>query len=751
MPEKSKNDKILDFMNTFAPQWESDNTTGKEEKEVIKGEDLVFGEQTDFDYDRNELAYMDITLYTEPDANADTESRIERLQEITQGIEQMVVKLEDVQTHKQKPASSSKRYKIDYRNSLNDGQYLATTTTKGPLLVIAGAGSGKTRTVTYRVSYLIESGVPPEQILLLTFTRKAASEMIKRTAELLQDNSVDKVMRGTFHAFANHTLRRFANMIGLSSNFTIIDTIDSQDIIDLIRQELKFTKKSRAFPRKSRIQSIFSKARNCNISIKEVLDREYTALLEFEDDLNLIFQAFQQYKRANNVVDYDDLMDTLRDKLRENVPFRRKVQSLHRYIMVDEFQDTNVVQKQIIDYIAQGSRNIMVVGDDSQSIYAFRGANFENILMFPKTYPDCKVVKLEQNYRSNQDILNFTNNVAGNARLGYQKRLFSTNKKIFKPLIARFYDQQDEAEHIVNKILELREKDISLNQIAVIYRASFHSNYIQAELLKRNIPYVVVGGIKFIERRHVKDIMAYLRIVLNPYDAVAWNRILKLIPGVGKITASKIIKAIQEKKGNIDFSSFEKRKYGDYLTELQNMLLNASREDITIATKIDIIKSYYEPLLQMQEDDYQTRIKDVDILSDLGAKYDQLDKFLSDFALDPPNNKFQDQVRPLIDESEDKPITLTTVHSSKGLEWYCVFVPHLLDGLFPSSRALKNIDYLEEERRLFYVAASRAKEQLYLTMPSYFSNWDQYYTMPSRFLAEVEKNNYRIFNSSEEW
>ncbi|MGB1204135.1 MAG: ATP-dependent helicase [Chitinophagales bacterium] len=724
--QRSDMDKIADFLNTFAPNHQENKPIEKASQRYS------FKEMHELERLTNE-DYLQVFVPSE------IEMRIEKLKRVTDIIEQKVEQTENLAI-----VPPAKEYKIDYQKSLNKNQYVAATSIKGPLLVIAGAGSGKTRTVVYRTSFLLENNILPESILLLTFTRKAAKEIIERTARLLQDNSVEKIMRGTYHAFANHTLRLYSKMLDLPTNFTIIDTIDAQDTIDLIRQELKFAKKSKAFPRKNRIQSIISKARNCNISIVEVLEREYTALLEFEEDINVIAKTFQQYKRANQLLDYDDLMEVLRDKLRDNMAFRRSIQAKYRYIMVDEFQDTNVVQKQIIDYIAAGSQNIMIVGDDTQSIYAFRGANFENILMFPATYPNCKVVKLTRNYRSNQDILNFTNSIANQAILGYKKSLYSENHTPFRPIAVKQYDQQQEAEFIVSKIMELREKDIPLNKIAVLYRASYHGTFIQAELLKRQIPYVVVGGIRFVERRHVKDITSYLRILLNPYDAVAWNRILKLIPGIGKVTASKIILHLQKQNGQIDFSKFDKRKYGTELLNLQEVMKDAMRETISISTKIEILKAYYEPLLKTQEADYELRLQDIDVLVTLAGKYDSLEKFLSDFALDPPSNRFQDQNRPLIDESEDKPVTLSTIHSAKGLEWYCVFVPHLLDGLFPSSRSLKTIDYLEEERRLFYVACSRAKEQLYLTYPSYFTAWDSYLTMPSRFLVEVEDAFYKI-------
>jgi DNA helicase-2/ATP-dependent DNA helicase PcrA len=506
---------------------------------------------------------------------------------------------------------------------------------------------------------------------------------------------------------------------------------------------LHFEKRSRAFPRKSRIQEIISKARNCNVTIGEIIDREFRGLTEFVKDIELIEKVYSEYKKANYLFDYDDLMEFLRDSLKTNLQFRKNVQETFQYIMVDEFQDTNIIQKEIVDLIAEKYRNIMVVGDDSQSIYSFRGANFENILRFPETYSDCKFVRIEQNYRTNQDILNFTNSVINNAKIGYKKKLFST-KTGHKPIVKRFYNQEDEAEYIVSKILEIREREIPLNQIAVLYRASYHSNFIQAELLKRNIPYIVFGGIRFVERRHVKDIISYLRIILNPLDPVSWNRILKLIPGIGNVTASKIVLHIHKLGGKIDFSNFANYKYSSDLEKLGRVLNQASKQEVIIPEKIEILKVYYSSILKNIESDYKIRLVDIDVLYSLACKYDNLEKFLSDFALDPPSNRYQNQTSPLIDETDDKPLILSTVHSAKGLEWNSVFIPHLLDGLFPSDRAVGNIEEIEEERRIFYVACTRAKEQLYLTMPSHVASWDAFFTLPSRFLVEVRKEKYEL-------
>lgn len=740
----SAEEKVEAFLRNFTyanPTLQGNNNNNRSTNGGGYGSERFYGSYrvSSWEEPSEDIARTRLSDFGEIAIDFATENRIERLQEIIARIEKKAITPTQVP-----PLPDAGRYKIDYYKSLNAGQFLAATTLTGPVLVLAGAGSGKTRTVIYRLSFMLENNVLPSQILLLTFTRKAAMEMVHRAAGLLKDRSADAITATTYHSFANIVLRRYAPMIGLSPNFTIIDTIDAEDCIDLIRNELKLNKQNKAFPKKDRIAEIISRSRNCSTPITAVIEREYKGLTEYIDDLYLVAETYKRYKAANQILDYDDLMDKLRDALRDNTEFRQALQAQYRYLMIDEFQDTNVVQKQIIDYLAQESQNVMVVGDDAQSIYAFRGANFENILTFPETYPQCTVIKLEQNYRSNQDILRFTNNIANCALLGYKKALFSDIETPFKPIIGKFHDQQEEAQYVVSRILELRERGIPLNQIAVLYRSSYHSNYIQTELLKRSIPYIMIGGIKFTEKRHIKDVLAFLRLLLNPVDAVSWNRILKLVPGVGSVTARKVVANVHRQQGSFNFADFEKQKFGTELQKLGQMLSTAADPSVSVPTKIEIVKHHYAPLLQLVEPDYEIRLQDIDVLYDISCKYEELEKFLSDFALDPPSNKFQDQVRPLIDESEDKPLTLSTIHSSKGLEWYAVFVPHLLDGLFPSSRSMKNIELLEEERRLFYVACSRAKQELYLTMPAFVSQWDNYYTMPSRFIIELNRDNYQL-------
>lgn len=682
---------------------------------------------------RTDLSAISIEDYKEVETGEQLFKKIEELKSIISSIEN-------------RPAGSSEirltgSYKINYPQELNSAQLEAVTTINGPVLVIAGAGSGKTRVIVYRVAFMMENGISPGDILLLTFTRKAANEMLGRVQQLLKDNSAQRVFGGTFHAFSNYILRKYSNLLDIPNNFTIIDEEDSADTIDLIRSELNIEKKERAFPRKNRIQEIISSARNRNLTIRDVIEREFTGLNDFIGEIELINQGYEKYKKICKIFDYDDLMEVLRNSLRDNSEFRRRLHDTFRYIMVDEYQDTNVVQKEITEYLAGDPGNILVVGDDSQSIYSFRGANYENILRFPQKYPDCKVIKIEENYRSNQKILDFTNDIILNAKIGYRKRLYSKIINETIPQVRKFYDQEAEAHFIVDRILEYREQGIALNQVAVLVRAFWHARYIEVELNKRSIPYIAVGGLKFNERKHVKDVISYLRIIQNPYDAVAWHRILKYLPGVGMVTARKIMEKIITERG-LDIDTFEKAKFAGGLKKLAVMLNRAKANSVPISGKIEFIKEYYGPLLQEREFDYQIRLLDINVLIDLASKYDTLEKFLTDFALDPPSRNFGTKTVPLIDEGEDKPLTISTIHSAKGLEWYSVIIPHALDGLIPSARSLNNIEELEEERRLFYVACSRAKQELLITMPSYVASYNAFLSYPSRFLAEIARDKF---------
>lgn len=675
------------------------------------------------------------------------------LVEIPEEIEEKIVHLQKISSEidKRSPVTVDKSQlsdsmKVDYLNSLNDQQLAAVVSVDGPVLVIAGAGTGKTRIIVYRVSYLIERGILPQNILLLTFTRKASQEMLGRVQGLLSDKNVGNVAGGTFHSFANMVLRRYANLLGIPSKFTILDQGDSEDVVDIIRGELKFARSNKAFPKKRRIYEIISSARNRMINIGEVIKKDFSGLVDYIGDIELIYSGYTKYKKLTNTFDYDDLMEVLRDSLRNNVIFREKLQDQFWYIMVDEYQDTNLIQKEIVDLLAGVRKNVMVVGDDSQSIYSFRGANYENILRFPETYPDCKVIKIEENYRSTQNLLRFSNSINHSSRLGYKKKLYSNLQSAFMPGIKKFYDKSTEAEFIVDKILDLREKGVHLNDIAVLVRAAWHWNIVELELNKRSIPYVTVGGIKFNEKRHVKDIVAYLKLLLNPFDAIAWNRILKLLPGIGEVTGSSIARKILNDQGKLIINHYLRRNFYIELEKLKNALDQAASTKTNLRHKIEILKNYYAPILQSLENDYRVRLLDIDVLKDLATKYENLEKFLSELSLDPPSRQFSQQATPAIDEGEDGRIVLSTVHSAKGLEWHTVFISHSLDGLFPNNKSFNNIEDLEEERRLFYVACSRAKRGLYITMPSNINSYNGFFSYPSRFLIEIDKENYKLID-----
>ena len=720
-----------------------ETTPGKEElldnllSRLTPTDDSSWGDP-EFEETAVDIRSLDLSEYPKMALPTKIELKIAELKKIAGTIQKKEVSLEPVQK------ADFSKFKVNYAHALNPAQLAAVVTTEKPVLVIAGAGSGKTRVIVHRVSYLMEKGVDPSAILLLTFTRKAATEMLDRAEALIQDKSAANVTGGTFHSFASFVLRKYSKLIGLPPNFTIIDTADSEDIIDLLRTELKLNSKDKRFPRKGRIYDIISYSRNKNTSVKDIIRTQYSGLEDYIDDIELIYKGYTRYKHMSKILDFDDLMDVLNQALKTNARFRELLQNTWQYIMVDEFQDTNVIQNEIVQILAGRHSRLMVVGDDSQSIYAFRGANYENILRFPEVFPDCVLVKIEENYRSNQKVLDFTNTIIDNAVIGYKKELYTNNKNQHVPVIKRTYGQEEEAVFIVDRVMELLEQGIELNQIAILNRADWHNRYIQTELNKRGIPYVVVGGFKFNERMHIKDVIAFLKLTYNPVDAVSWHRVLKYIGGIGQVTASKVILQLQESGHAFSFETFKARKFYNDLLVMGQMLSKASQAELTLPQKIAIIKDYYTPLLKARETDYQSRMQDVDILIDLAKKYKDLDRFLSDFALDPPSKRVADQSTPFIDEGEEKgKLTISTVHSAKGLEWYAVFIPHALEGMFPSNKA-KNIEEMEEERRLFYVACSRAKEELYITFPRNIYSYDAFFHLPSRFLVEMDSKHFEF-------
>lgn len=670
--------------------------------------------------------------------DAETDCKIRELKKIADLISQKV--LPDAEF---KPA---KQYKIDYAGDLNPQQLTAVLTTNLPLLVIAGAGTGKTKTITYKVSWLIENGVLPSQIALLTFTRKAADEMITRVAILLGDKSISSnVLGGTFHGFAFRMFVEYGKILGIPANFTLIDDADAANVLSLLRHEMKVPghKDDRPFPKANTIQEIISKARNYDLSIEEAIEEFYENQKPFIQEIELLERIYTAYKQRSNIFDFDDFMTILRNKLKDNEVFRNKLRERLKFVLVDEYQDTNNIQREIVELICQGKNNLTVVGDDFQSIYSFRGANFENILRFPQLFPECGVVKLEENYRCSQGILNFANEVTEKAQIGFKKKLFSRKDSFNKPIFKQLADGPEEAKFIVDKILEIRDNNLELSDFAILTRASWHSNYIQVELMKRHMLFVVVGGIKFSERRHVKDIIAFLKLTFNPLDAVAWHMILELINGIGSIKASEVVNHIHANTGKINFDRFNDKKYYGDLKELEKLYGKLNQDGLSPVQMLDVLYPYYIPILKKIEEEYDFRIKDLETFRVIAGKYDNLKKFLADFMLEPPSNCYQKETEALID-TDEKPLVVSTIHSAKGLEWHSVFLPHAVDGLFPSVKAMQSLEDLEEERRLFYVACTRAKENLFITMPSYIQSWDSVFTLPSRFLAEIDRKKYVV-------
>lgn len=628
-----------------------------------------------------------------------------------------------------KKQASASVYTIGYEKELNPSQLEAVEFVKGSVLVIAGAGSGKTKTLTYRVARLIESGVAPESILLLTFTKKAADEMLSRAVMIL-DSRCEKVAGGTFHSFSNSVLRRYSNLLELKSNFTIIDRADAEDVVNHIRTKV-MEKQEKRFPRKGTILDIYSKAINKNLTADQVIEGEYKQFEHCAEKIKEISKEYVAYKRQNSLLDYDDLLLYLKTLLGSNDELRKKISNQYKYILIDEYQDTNTLQADIIKLLASEHNNVMAVGDDSQSIYSFRGANFRNIMEFPNIFPDTKIIKLEQNYRSSKNILALTNEVIKKAKEKYSKTLFSTIESAEKPALICTKDMQTEAEFICQRVLELQEEDIALNDIAILARSARMTYNLEIELAKKSIPYKKFGGLKFIETAHVKDVIAYLRVILNPSDVISLNRILLLLNGVGSQTAMKLIPVFAEQS----VTSGSKQLPAKCSTEVTRLFatVEEARKDILKPAQIvERVLNYYYPVLAEKYDDHTKRQKDLEHFHYLAEQYTSLEDFLSDLALEPPDSSVSD----VEGATKDEFLTVSTIHSSKGLEWKAVFIMGAVDGRFPSVFSFNSEEELDEELRLMYVAATRAKTYLHITYPidMYDHATGMVLSKPSRFL-----------------
>lgn len=625
-------------------------------------------------------------------------------------------------------------YKVNYEEDLNEAQLEAVKSKDGPILVIAGAGSGKTKTLTYRVARLIEDGIKPENILLLTFTKKAAAEMLSR-ATIVLDNRCEKVAGGTFHSFANIILRKYSKLLGLKNNFTIMDRADCEDVINHIVGQL-FPKKEKRFPKKSTLLDIYSKSINKVTPTKQIIADEFPQFVHCEDKIIEVHKAYVAYKRENSVLDYDDLLLYIKLLLENNDGLRKRLSNEYKYIMVDEYQDTNTLQADVIRLLASEHNNIMAVGDDAQSIYSFRGANFRNILDFPKLFENTKIIKLEQNYRSTQNILKLTNEIISKAKEKYTKNLFSNIVSPQVPALICAKDTQMEADFICQRILELLDEDISLSDICVLTRNARMSYNLEIELSKRAIPFQKFGGPKFMETAHIKDVVAHLRVILNPDDVISLTRILLLLKGVGASTVNNIMPII---KGDLnpDIKLLPSNK-SQSLTPLFNTL--GQLRDYSTTKKpeeiVSAVINYYRPILKDKYDDFSKREKDLDHFEYLSTQYSNLEDFISDLALEPPDASVEGMYKK---NSDDEALTISTIHSAKGLEWDSVFIIGAVDGRFPSAYSFNSEEEMDEELRLMYVATTRAKNNLYITYPvdMYDYSMNMVLSKPSRFLDGI--------------
>lgn len=639
-------------------------------------------------------------------------------------------------------ANEPHRYLIRYEQVLNPAQLEAVTHRNGPLLVVAGAGSGKTRTIIYRVARLIESGVPPGAILLLTFTRRAAQEMLRRAEELVGDRT-RAVAGGTFHSFAHLVLRRHGELIGLGRNFTILDRADMEDVLNLLRSRMGLGTGERRFPKKGALAEVISMGRNKSRRLADEIALDFPHLHDHCEEILRLADSYEAYKRERALVDYDDLLYRLTELLENHEPVRRRLSDTYRYVMVDEYQDTNLVQARIVRLLAATHDNVMVVGDDAQSIYSFRGANFRNILDFPKEFSGARIVKLEENYRSLKGILDLANEVIAHAAERYTKTLFTRRPGVYHPLLVRAQDERMQSRFVAQRILELREEGVALDDIAVLFRSSFHSFDLELELQRRDVPFVKRGGFKFIETAHIKDVLAHLRVVANPADAVSWLRVLTLAPGIGQRRAARLLEPLMASPEPHRSLARESEVYqssnptvGAGLARMAALMEQLRTGKPAPASQVALVLDYYLPLMrEAYPDDYLRRERDLEHFHAITGRYRSLESMLADMALEPPSDSIGNV---LAVEPEEGHVTLSTIHSAKGLEWRAVFIIWVADGRFPGPQSIDPED-LEEERRLMYVAMTRARDELYLVHPIYVFDRALGYVMgqPSRFLDGI--------------
>ena len=630
---------------------------------------------------------------------------------------------------------------IDYEKELNPEQLRVVLEEGGPLLVIAGAGSGKTRTLTYRVARLVESGVPPERILLATFTNKAARSMLTRV-ETLIGREIGGLWGGTFHHCAHRTLRSHAPRLGYATNFSILDSEDARQLINTCITETGIDGKGDKFPRGDVVGDMISLAVNTEVPLLDVVAGRYPFFAHRSEEIAAVAAHYRKRKVELNVMDFDDLLFLWRELLLRFDDVRDFYAGRFLHVLVDEYQDTNRLQAEIMDLVASRHRNLMVVGDDSQSIYSFRGANYENIMRFPDRYPECKIFKLETNYRSTPEILHLANLSITNNERQFQKTLRAVREGGIRPVLAPTRNVLQQADFVAQRILELNRGGTPLGEIAVLYRAHYHSMEVQMELTRQGIPFEIRSGIRFFEQAHIKDVTAYLRILVNPRDELAWKRVLSLYEKIGRVTADKVwrfVSRLSDPHAAVlteDFKGCAPRSATPGLGRFQETFralhgCNSSNPSILIET---ILKSGYSDLLRERHTDAVSREDDLIQFANFSSRFISLDDFLSELALLTGVNE---ESRP--EEIQEDRVVLSSIHQAKGLEWKTVIMIWCSEGMMPLARALKEPGGEEEERRLFYVATTRAKDELYLCYPltDYARGMGNLPVSPSRFIMEL--------------
>jgi DNA helicase II / ATP-dependent DNA helicase PcrA len=617
---------------------------------------------------------------------------------------------------------------------LNEQQRAAASHGMDPLLIVAGAGTGKTTTLTHRVAWLIHEGMDPRRILLLTFTRRAATEMLNRVGAVLQrlnkargeTGQASKAVQsalwgGTFHAVGSRLLRQHGRIIGLDPDFSVIDRSDSEDMLDVVRTELDLATKDRRFPLKQTCLSIYSRVVNSGVKLAHVLEEVFPWCVEYEDEFRKLFKGYVDRKERSHSLDYDDLL-LFWDALVGDESGARAIRKQFDCVLVDEYQDTNLLQANILKNMVPDGQGLTAVGDDAQSIYSFRAATVRNILDFPKQFPNVKSIVLEENYRSTQPVLEASNRVIAEAKERHRKELWTQRKRGQRPQVVSCRDEDEQTDFVISEILKHREKGVDLKQQAVLFRASHHSLNLEVMLAEQNIPFHKYGGLKFAEAAHIKDLIAFIRLVENPLDMMSALRILMLLDGIGRTRAMTLTDMLLDSNGNLEtwrnWSAPAATKeqwtpFVDLLIQLTNQKAS-KRSDTSVAEELDAVRLFYKPIVDEKFNNARERLNDLEQLVHISARYSNRSDFLTAMTLDPPASTQDLASDPYLDEDY---LVLSTIHSAKGLEWDSVYVLHAADGNIPSDMATKDEEQVEEERRLFYVALSRAKDNLYVCHP----------------------------------